>query len=138
MGQVAGKGVRTMGEMTATEIWALVLAGASAVVLLYNAGKAIGAVWARVKAPDREQEKRIATLEKEQDHIKEDVADLKYDVDALRKHHEEDMTESRCERALMMEAQLACLKGLQEQGCNGSVSKAIEKVEKYLNKKAHE
>lgn len=127
-----------MGQMTAAEIWTLLLAGASAVVLLYNASKAIGAVWAKLKAPDREQESRIASMEKELDHIKEDVSDLKYDVDALRKHHEDDMTESRCERALMMEAQLACLKGLQEQGCNGSVTKTIEKVENYLNKKAHE
>ena len=32
---------------------------------------------------------------------------------------------------------LACLKGLKEQGCNGPVSEAINKIEKYLNKKAH-
>ena len=33
---------------------------------------------------------------------------------------------------------LACLKGLQEQGCNGPVSEAINKIEKYINKKAHD
>lgn len=32
---------------------------------------------------------------------------------------------------------LACLKGLQEQGCNGPVSAAIEKLEKHINQKAH-
>lgn len=32
---------------------------------------------------------------------------------------------------------LAALKGLKEQGCNGPVTKAIDEMEKYLNKKAH-
>ena len=32
---------------------------------------------------------------------------------------------------------LAALKGLQEQGCNGPVTHAINDMEKYLNKKAH-
>ena len=29
-------------------------------------------------------------------------------------------------------------KGLQEKGCNGPVTEAINKIEKYLNAKAHE
>lgn len=33
---------------------------------------------------------------------------------------------------------LAALKGLQEQGCNGPVTKAIDEMEKHLNKKAHQ
>lgn len=32
---------------------------------------------------------------------------------------------------------LACLKGLREQGCDGAVTDAIDKMEKYLNQKAH-
>ena len=32
---------------------------------------------------------------------------------------------------------LACLKGLKEQGCNGPVTEAINKIEKHLNKEAH-
>lgn len=32
----------------------------------------------------------------------------------------------------------ACLKGLQEQGCNGPVTEAVHAFEKHLNKKAHE
>ena len=32
---------------------------------------------------------------------------------------------------------LAALKGLQEQGCNGPVTHAINEMEKHLNKKAH-
>ena len=32
---------------------------------------------------------------------------------------------------------LAALKGLQEQGCNGPVTEAINKIEKHLNVQAH-
>ena len=32
---------------------------------------------------------------------------------------------------------LACLKGLQEQGCNGPVTEARNRLEKHLNQKAH-
>lgn len=32
---------------------------------------------------------------------------------------------------------LACLKGLQEQGCNGPVTEARGRLEKHLNQKAH-
>ena len=31
----------------------------------------------------------------------------------------------------------ACLKGLKEQGCDGPVTDAIDKIDKHLNKKAH-
>ena len=42
------------------------------------------------------------------------------------------------EQTLLCYAVLACLKGLKEQGCNGPVTEAIEKMDKHLNKKAHE
>lgn len=32
----------------------------------------------------------------------------------------------------------ACLRGLQEQGCNGPVTEALNLFDKHLNKKAHE
>lgn len=32
---------------------------------------------------------------------------------------------------------LACLKGLPEQSCNGPVTEALNKMEKYLNETAH-
>lgn len=41
------------------------------------------------------------------------------------------------EQTLQCYCILACLKGLAEQGCNGPVHDGIEKMEKYLNKKAH-
>ena len=49
----------------------------------------------------------------------------------------EDMHGINEEQTLLTYGVLACLKGLKEQGCNGSVSEAINKIEKYLNKKAH-
>ena len=42
------------------------------------------------------------------------------------------------EQTLLCYAVLACLKGLKEQGCNGPVTEAIERMDKHLNKKAHE
>lgn len=41
------------------------------------------------------------------------------------------------EQTLQCYCILACLKGLAEQGCNGPVHDGIDKMEKYLNKKAH-
>ena len=41
------------------------------------------------------------------------------------------------EQTILTEGILACLKGLKEQGANGPVSEAINKIEKHLNEKAH-
>lgn len=60
------------------------------------------------------------------------------DIQDIRKHHEDDMTEIKAEQTLIVYGVLACLKGLKEQGCNGPVTDAIHKIEKHLNKKAHE
>lgn len=42
------------------------------------------------------------------------------------------------EQCLLTYAVLACLKGLKEQGCDGPVEDAIDKVEKHINQKAHD
>lgn len=42
------------------------------------------------------------------------------------------------EQAILTVGVLACLKGLKEQGCNGPVTEAINKIEQHLNDKAHE
>ena len=41
------------------------------------------------------------------------------------------------EQQLLTYGILACLKGLKEQGCNGPVTEAINKIDKHLNEKAH-
>ena len=59
------------------------------------------------------------------------------DIKALKKHHEDDMAGFKEEQTLLVYGVLACLKGLREQGCNGPVTEAINKLEKYINQKAH-
>lgn len=41
------------------------------------------------------------------------------------------------EQTILTYGILACLKGLKEQGCDGPVTDAIDKIEKHLNQKAH-
>lgn len=41
------------------------------------------------------------------------------------------------EQEILTKGILACLKGLKEQGCNGSVTTTISEIEIYLNNKAH-
>lgn len=41
------------------------------------------------------------------------------------------------EQTLLTYGVLACLKGLREQGANGPVTEAIDKIEKHINMKAH-
>ena len=70
-----------------------------------------------------------------------DIAALKAkheaDMKAMKQILAEDMHGINEEQTLLTYGVLACLKGLKEQGCNGPVSEAINKIEKYLNKKAH-
>lgn len=41
------------------------------------------------------------------------------------------------EQQLLTYGVLACLKGLKEQGANGPVTEAIDKIEKHMNEAAH-
>ncbi len=59
------------------------------------------------------------------------------EIQKLKKHHEDDIASIKEEQTLLVYGILACLKGLSEQGCNGPVTEAISKYEKYLNQKAH-
>ena len=57
--------------------------------------------------------------------------------DWIKKQDEQDkeIKEMKEEQAILTYGILACLKGLKEQGCNGPVSEAINKIEKHLNEK---
>lgn len=59
------------------------------------------------------------------------------EIQKLKKHHEDDIASIKEEQTLLVYGILACLEGLKEQGCNGTVSEAIGKYKKYLNQKAH-
>lgn len=54
------------------------------------------------------------------------------------KKQDQELTAIRHEQTLICYGVLACLKGLKEQGCNGPVTAALDKMEKYLNQAAHE
>ena len=71
------------------------------------------------------------------------------DIENLKTQHEADVkmlenelaTEIRknnIELQILTRGILACLKGLQEKGCNGPVTDTAKEIEEYLNKKAHE
>lgn len=59
------------------------------------------------------------------------------EIKNLQKTHDDDIAEIKEEQTIMMYGVLACLKGLKEQGCNGPVTEAINKLENHLNEKAH-
>ena len=52
-------------------------------------------------------------------------------------HQDEDIKSLKAEQTLLTYGVLACLQGLKEQGCNGPVTEAINKIEKHLNQQAH-
>ena len=53
------------------------------------------------------------------------------------RHQQADIEDSKQEREILLQASLACLKGLEEQGCNGPVKKGIEDIEAFLYDRAH-
>lgn len=54
------------------------------------------------------------------------------------KKQDRELLAIRKEQTLICYGVLACLKGLKEQGCNGPVTTALDKLEKHLNEAAHE
>ena len=54
------------------------------------------------------------------------------------KRQDQELKAIRKEQTLICYGLLACLKGLKEQGCNGPVTEAMNKMEKYLNQAAHD
>lgn len=54
------------------------------------------------------------------------------------KEQDKEIANIKEEQQLVVYGILACLKGLSEQGCDGPVHAAIDKIEKHINKKAHE
>ena len=64
--------------------------------------------------------------------------ELSREIKSLAERHDEDIKKINEEQCLMMYGLLACLKGLKEQDCNGPVTEAINKIEKHLNKQAHD
>lgn len=61
-----------------------------------------------------------------------------YDFVRRQKEQDKIIQNIQSEQAILTYGVLACLKGLKEQGCDGPVTEAIQKIEKHLNEKAHE
>ena len=62
-----------------------------------------------------------------------DIEQLKLEVDKLKNDNETTKKESK----LLLKSVQACLEGLKEQGCNGTVATAIEEIDKYLLEASH-
>ena len=61
------------------------------------------------------------------DRVEQRVASLEQENRSIKK-----------ENALVIYALGACLDGLHQQGCNGKVTEAIDKISKYINNAAHD
>lgn len=85
----------------------------------------------RQKMQDTELKAQDAKIDELEKKHKEDIKTLKQ-LEAA------DIAEIKKELQLLTYGNLACLKGLQEKGCNGPVTEAINTFEKHLNRKAHE
>ncbi len=75
----------------------------------------------------KEQDERVDKLEHE----------MKDGFKQIRAMHHADQDAAQTELTLVVFGLLACLKGLQEQGCDGPVTDAVNKIEKHINQKAH-
>ena len=53
------------------------------------------------------------------------------------KAQDKEIKDIKEEQSLITYGLLACLKGLREQGCDGPVTEAVDKIEQHLNVKAH-
>lgn len=67
----------------------------------------------------------------------ENIEERLENIETMEKNYRIELKDSKAERLILLEAVLACLKGLQEQGIDGPVTKGIEKVEKYMMEKTH-
>ena len=58
-------------------------------------------------------------------------------VQRSKRQHEE-LKAIRKEQTLICYGLLACLQGLKDQGCNGPVTEAMNRIEEHLNQAAHD
>lgn len=68
------------------------------------------------------------------DNNAKNIEDLQNEVRWLKS----ELHDSKEERLILLKGQLACLKGLKEQGCNGPVTQGIKDIEEYIIKKSHD
>ena len=79
----------------------------------------------------------VVTITKYYNKLYDFIKEQGEQEDEIKKLKDVEIKAIKEEQQLMTYGVLACLKGLREQGCNGSVTDAIDKIEKHLNAKAH-
>ena len=114
-------------------------------------GAIVGITWKLFQWVNHQKEQDVVIAEMKAKHEK-DIAEIKADyekqISELKAMHNKDILEMKQEnrtaiqdiqeeQTLVVYGLLACLKGLNEQGCDGPVSEAIDKIEKHVNKRAH-
>lgn len=93
----------------------------------------------KIQEMEAQHAKDVKTLRKEQQEAMKRLEE-KHDreVHEMRESTHRSTSSFQEELTLITYGLLACLQGLNEQGCDGPVSEAIDKINKYLNKKAHD
>ena len=76
--------------------------------------------------------------EKQSNDIEKLKSQHEADVEMLENELATEIRKNNIELQILTRGILACLKGLQEKGCNGPVTETANEIERYLNQKAHE
>ena len=110
--------------------------------------KAITARHDREQKWDKVADDMLKNIQAERDKIYENydgqLADIREEIEQnqaeIKKNHtdtEEKMQEIRAELFILTECMQGVLDGLHQLNCNGKVTEASEKLDAYLNKRAH-
>lgn len=92
---------------------------------------------------DKEQkwDEMVKNVQEERDKIYErydaKLADMDKRIDDTHLDTEAKLQEVRAELYILTDCMAAVLDGLHQQGCNGKVTQASEKLDEYLNERAH-
>lgn len=92
---------------------------------------------------DKEQkwDEMVANVQAERDKIYErydaKLAEMDRRIDDTHSDTEAKLQEVRAELYILTDCMAAVLDGLHQQGCNGKVTQVSEKLDEYLNERAH-
>lgn len=89
----------------------------------------------RIDAQEKEIKDLKEDLARKDREIREMIAEARRAENTELEQFRREINEELCINTYGL---LSCLKGLQEQGCDGPVKEAVEKIEKHLNQKAHQ
>lgn len=120
--------------------------------LITGLAAAVALVWKFFKWVNhqKEQDEAIAELKTQQTNDKQELkSEIDSRVKALEAKHDREVAEIKAtdqkfvdsiqeELTLTVYGLLACLQGLNDQGCGDPIPKTIDKINKYLNQKAHD